>query len=204
MAFDNVQLPVNIEQGAVFGPSFSTTVLSLSNGFEQRNQNRVRSIGQGDISYGVQTKTDYEVVRAFFYSRRGRAVGFRFKDWSDFQSNGPQTLGTGTGSLHTFQLINLYADSLSPFTRKITRPVSGTMQVFDNGVLKTEGIDYTVDYTGGTGIITFGTAPLNTHVITANFQFDTPVRFDSDVFSITMDQIEAGSVNSITIVEILE
>lgn len=204
MAFDNVQLPVNIEQGAIFGPAFSTTVLSLSNGTEQRNQNRTRQQCEGDISYGVQTKTDYITVRTFFYARRGRAIGFRFKDWSDFQSNGVQALGTGDGATHTFQLVSVYDDGINPFVRKITRPVSGTVKVYDNGLLITEGINYSVDYTGGTGLITIFTPPLAGHAITSQFQFDVPVRFDTDQFGITMAQIEAGSVNKLNIVEIVE
>ena len=82
MAFDNIRLPVDIEQGAQFGPTFSTTVLQLSSGKEQRNQNRGRQLCAGDIAYGIQSKTDYMAVRTFFYARRGRARGFLFKDWS--------------------------------------------------------------------------------------------------------------------------
>lgn len=199
MAFDIIRLPVDIEQGSQFGPAFSTEVLQLSSGKEKRNQNRVRQLCAGDVGYGIMDKDDYIVVRTFFYGRRGRARGFLFKDWSDFQSNGIIVLGVGNGSIKDFLLFNVYDDGVNAYTRPITRPVvDSTFLLLNNSVPVTSG--FTVDTLG----VHFVTAPLNTHVIAASFEFDVPVRFDTDDFLITMDQIEAGQVGKLPIVELLE
>jgi len=55
-----------------------------------------------------------------------------------------------------------------------------------------------------TGVVTF----LPEHIppvdaaVTAGFQFDVPVRFDSDQLEINLSEIEAGSIPHIPIVEI--
>jgi uncharacterized protein (TIGR02217 family) len=84
------------------------------------------------------------------------------------------------------------------FTRKITRPVSGTVSVFENGVPATHvgSIDYT------TGIITFSTTP--TTPVTATFEFDVPVRFDVDKLRVRAETFRAGTIPSIVIREIIE
>ena len=74
-----------------------------------------------------------------------------------------------------------------------------------NAVLKVEGAnpggDYTVNY--NTGIVTFnvGKAP-GAVAVTATFEFDVPVRFDTDQLDITVDEYNRYSVNSLPIIEI--
>ena len=85
MGFDEVRLPTNIEIGAQGGPQFNTTIIALSSGFEKRNINWADSKGTWDIGYSIRYKEDLDIVIQFFYARRGRANGFRFKDWSDFE-----------------------------------------------------------------------------------------------------------------------
>jgi uncharacterized protein (TIGR02217 family) len=55
-----------------------------------------------------------------------------------------------------------------------------------------------------TGIVTFagGHVPGVGGVVTAGFEFDVPVRFDTDQLEINLAQIEAGSIPHIPIVEI--
>lgn len=44
-----------------------------------------------------------------------------------------------------------------------------------------------------TGIVTFTTAPENGAIITANFKFDVPVRFDTDMMDVTETTQNFGS-----------
>ena len=53
----------------------------------------------------------------FFHARRGRAYGFRLKDFSDF-TMAEQSIGTGDGSTATFQLIR----TLGSFTQPVLAP----------------------------------------------------------------------------------
>ena len=91
-----------------------------------------------------------------------------------------------------------YASGSQTWTRTITRPVAGSVKVRRNATEATTG--WTVDTT--TGIITFAAAPANGVVIRAGFEFDVPVRFDSDLLDVTLDIERLGSITSIPLVEI--
>jgi uncharacterized protein (TIGR02217 family) len=82
--------------------------------------------------------------------------------------------------------------------RTINKPVAGTVLVAVGGVAQSSG--WSVDTT--TGIVTFTTAPANGAAVTAGFEFDVPVRFDSDLMDVTLDIERLGSITSIPIVEI--
>jgi uncharacterized protein (TIGR02217 family) len=59
---------------------------------------------------------------------------------------------------------------------------------------------WAVDVT--TGVVTFETAPEADVVITAGFQFDVPVRFDTDTLEVNLTSFAAGEIPSIPLVEI--
>ena len=59
---------------------------------------------------------------------------------------------------------------------------------------------WTLDTT--TGIVTFTTAPANDVIVRAGFEFDVPVRFDSDTLDVTLDFERLGSITSIPLLEI--
>lgn len=206
MAFHETRLPEDVERGAEGGPAFNTTILALNSGFEQRNQNWEAARGRWNIGYGIQTKSAFDLVKAFFYARRGRFHGFRFKDWSDYEigdssdSSTRQTIGVGDASNDTFQIYKRYSDGGEDYDRTITKPVNGTLLVYLDGVLQTETTNYTVDYT--TGIITFTSPPGGSVVVAVICEFDVPVRFDTDNFGITLATFDAGSIPDLPVVEL--
>lgn len=59
---------------------------------------------------------------------------------------------------------------------------------------------WTVDTT--TGLVTFAAAPGAGSAITAGFEFDVPVRFDTDVLDVTLDLERLGSITSIPLLEL--
>jgi len=91
-----------------------------------------------------------------------------------------------------------YASGPRTWTRTITRPVTGTVSIALGGVEQLSG--WAVD--PATGIITFAAAPGNGVAIRAGFEFDVPVRFDSDVLDVTLDIERLGSITSIPLIEI--
>jgi uncharacterized protein (TIGR02217 family) len=196
-AFHEVQFPPKIAYGASGGPMFNTTIVTTFGGFEQRNVNWQKSRGRWDISTGIKTKTDMDAVIAFFRARFGKAYGFRFKDWSDYQAVG-QSLGTGNGVLTAFQLTKLYTSGSNTYSREIKKPVSGSVKIYLNSVLQASG--YTLDLT--TGIVTFTTAPGSGVAISADFDFDVPARFDTDQLSARADAPQVFTWDSIPIVEL--
>lgn len=214
MAFHNERLPEDVEKGVTGGPTFSTTVSRVANGFEQRNINFSQALGNWDLAYGILHKSDasadhtFTQILHFFYARRGMAHSFPFKDWSDFEigvdaDDDFESIGTGDGTTDDFQITKTYnIGSSYTYTRTITKPVSGTLRVFVAGVEKTETTHYTVDYL--TGIITFtgGNTPTLGQDVAVITEFNVPVRFNTDHFALTLETFLAAEVPSIPIQEV--
>jgi uncharacterized protein (TIGR02217 family) len=206
MAFHEVRFPDNISRGARGGPERRTQIVELGSGDEERNASWANSRRRYDVAYGVRRADDLAAVVAFFESRNGRLHGFRYKDWADYKSGLPsqaitptdQQIGTGTGALKTFPLAKRYISGAQSWTRTIAKPVAGTVRVALGMVEQMSG--WTVDAT--TGVVTFITAPGNGVIIRAGFEFDVPVRFDTDVLDVTLDIERLGSITSIPLLEL--
>ena len=206
MAFHEVRFPDNISRGARGGPERRTQIVEMASGDEERNGSWADSRRRYDASYGIRKADDLAAVTAFFEARRGRLYGFRWKDWADYKSGLPsanpaavdQPLSTGNGLATTFQLVKLYTSGAQSWTRTITKPVAGTVALALNGVTQING--WTVNTT--TGVVTFSTAPAPGVAITAGFEFDVPVRFDTDSLDVTLDFERLGSITSIPLIEV--
>src|SRR4029453_17117387 len=83
-----------------------------------------------------------------------------------------QLLGTGDGTQTEFQLLKHYPSGSVIEVRTISKPVAGTVKVYLDGVEQLSG--WSVDTT--TGLVTFSTAPAAGVEVTADFEFDVPVR----------------------------
>lgn len=200
MGFHNARLPDDVERGAQGGPGFKTTVVTLKSGSEKRNQDWSQSRGSWDLSYGIQSKEDFMRVLRFFYARKGRAFGFRFKDWSDFEA-ARQTFATTDGADTTYQLINTYEDDDGySYVRTVTKPVQGTVSIWRNNVLLTETTHYSINY--NTGVVTLVSAGVGGHALEWSGEFDVPVRFDRDNFDITLQHFDAGAIPSFQVLEL--
>ena len=206
MAFHEVRFPDNISRGARGGPERRTQIVELASGAEERNASWANSRRRYDVAYGIRRADDLAAVVAFFEARNGRLYGFRFKDWADFKSclpslaPGPtdQPIGTGNGAATLFQLTKRYSSGAQSWTRAITKPVAGTVTIALNGTPQASGWSVST----ATGLVTFTTAPAAGVVITAGFEFDVPVRFDTDVLDVTLDLERLGSITSIPLLEI--
>lgn len=210
MPFHEIRFPTAISFGATGGPERRTDVVVLGSGHEERNQRWADSRRRYNAGYGLKSLDDLNAVIAFFEERRGRLHGFRWKDHADFRSCAPgsapaatdQIIGTGDGSLAEFQLTKQYGSTYAPWVREIKKPVSGTVLIAVDGVAQEEGTDFSVDAT--TGVIVFKPTaiPGPGAVITAGFEFDVPVRFDTDRLEISLDGFRHGSIPNIPVVEI--
>lgn len=206
MAFHEIRFPDNISRGARGGPERRTQIVELASGDEERNASWANSRRRYDVAYGIRRADDLAAVVAFFEARNGRLYGFRYKDWADFKSGLPsqavtpmdQRIGTGDGSTNRFALVKRYASGGQIWARAIVKPATGTVRVAVNGIEQASG--WTVD--GETGIVTFATAPSAGMAITAGFEFDVPVRFDTDILDVTLDFERLGSITSIPLMEI--
>ncbi|WP_333817890.1 DUF2460 domain-containing protein [Tabrizicola sp.] len=206
MAFHEIRFPDSISRGAKGGPERRTQIVELASGDEERNASWANSRRRYDVSYGVRRADDLAAVVAFFEARNGRLHAFRFKDWSDYKSCLPsaapsptdQIIGTGNGSTTTFALTKTYASGAQSWARTIIKPVAGTVTVSLNGVA--QGSGWSINTT--TGIVTFVAPPATGAVIRAGFEFDVPVRFDTDELPVTLDIERTGSIPSIPLIEV--
>lgn len=196
MAFHEIRFPDDISYGSNGGPEFSTDIIITQGGFEQRNSNWANARAKYNVAHGVKTETQLAELIAFFRARKGRAHGFRFKDWTDYKVTG-QVIGTGNGTQTQFQLIKNYTSSNTE-TRTILKPVSGTVKIYVNAVLQTSGVTMNT----ATGMITFSAAPAAATTISADAEFDVPVRFDTDRLSASLDQYGSHSWLDIPLVEV--
>jgi uncharacterized protein (TIGR02217 family) len=205
MSFHEVRFPTGIARGATGGPQRLTEIVTLSSGHEERNTRWAQSRRRYNAGLGVRSVDDLHQVLTFFEARRGRLHAFRWKDHADFKSCPPsqavsaldQQIGTGDGSTTGFQLIKNYADVAGDYQRIISKPVTGSVMVAVNGV-----VDASVIIDDVTGIVTFQTAPASGATISAGFEFDVPVRFDTDRLEINLSHFEAGQIPDVPVVEV--
>lgn len=208
MGFHEIRFPTAISFGSVGGPERRTEIVALANGFEERNTPWAHSRRRYDAGLGVRTLDELGDVIAFFEARRGQLFGFRWKDWTDFKSSLPsveidckdQSLGFGDGVTVQFQLSKTYSSGGESYSRPITKPVAGTVQVALDSNLQVEGSDWTVDTT--TGVVTFSAAPAAGAIVTAGFEFDVPVRFDTDAILVSAVSFESGEVPDVPVMEV--
>jgi uncharacterized protein (TIGR02217 family) len=208
MSFHEVRFPPTLSFGSVGGPERRTEVVTLANGFEERNTPWAHSRRRYDAGLGMRSLDDIETLIAFFEARRGQLHGFRWKDWADYKSTKPsqeidpldQPLGDGDGVTQAFRLVKVYASGTSTYARPIVKPVAGSVKVAIAGVPQVETVDYEVDTTSGT--ITFAAPPPVGAAVSAGFEFDVPVRFDTDRIRTSVASFQAGEVPDVPVVEV--
>lgn len=210
MTFQNIRFPTDISYGAVGGPRFNTNVFVMNSGHEKRNINWADVRAEYDVSYGIKTQAQMDAVRDFFYARRGRAYGFRFRDWVDFQLV-RQTIGTTDGVTQTFQIYKRYSSNSVNYDRDLTKIVSDsdivdyTLSVWVGGSPITEGGgagNFSINR--NTGIITLGSSlyTVSGDDVEVQCEFDVPVRFDTDHLAVSIDNFSSQSWGNIPLVEI--
>lgn len=193
-SFHNVIFPEDISYGSSGGPGFNTSIIELASGAEQRNVNWKQQRAEYDVSHGIKTREQMEHLLEFFTARRGKAFGFRFKDWMDFEV--PRQRAPLIDD-RNFQIYKRYeAETAYAFERPITKIVPGTAKVWVNNVLLANP-DSFIDM--NTGLLTGIQQSL---VVEVECEFHVPVRFDTDTMKISHDDWEQMSWPSIPLVEI--
>jgi conserved hypothetical protein TIGR02217 len=208
MAFHEVRFPANLSFGSVGGPERRTEIVTLTNGFEERNSPWAHSRRSYDAGVGLRSLDDVERLIAFFEARGGQLHGFRWKDWADYKSCPAsqevgfedQVIGTGDGQTRTFGLAKTYRSGDFSYVRPILKPVAGTVVTGIQGHHQSEGDAFTLDTARGE--VTFSVAPGAGAVVTAGFEFDVPVRFDTDRIQVSVQSFRAGDLPQVPVVEV--
>ena len=207
--FHEIRFPTAIAFGASGGPERRTDIVALGSGHEERNSRWADSRRRYNAGYGIRSLDDLHAAIAFFEERRGRLYGFRWKDRADFKSCAPgaalaasdQIVGVGDGETAAFHLVKTYGALHAPFARGVKKPVAGTVAVAIDGT-PAAGETWTCDVTTGLVIFDAGAIPPEGAVVTAGYEFDVPVRFDTDRLEVNLTSFAAGEIPSLPVVEI--
>lgn len=204
-SFHDVRFPLAVSFGATGGPERLNEIVTLTSGRERRNARFSLSRRRYDAGTGVRSAEDLAEVIAFFEARRGSLHAFRFRDPFDMKSCGfsgtpsplDQAVGTGDGTTLRFSLAKTYGDGDDAYRRPIEKPVAESVRVALDGV---ETAAFAVD--AATGEIVFEAAPADGAPISAGFEFDVPVRFDTAHLSASLTAFRAGQIPSIPLIEV--
>lgn len=173
--FVEEQLDLCIDYGANGGPRFDTSVVTVHSGIDYRNSNWDIAKGRWEIGDRVVSRPELDQIMNFFLRRRGAAVGFRFKDWGDFQVKQQKPVQLTPVE---YQLQKVYgADDLHAYKRQILKPVNGTAKVF----LNNSELLFGWSISSTTGVLKFDTPPVGNVLV--DFEFDKAARFDVDEFN---------------------
>ncbi|WP_370301328.1 TIGR02217 family protein [Pseudooceanicola sp.] len=208
MSFHEVRFPASLSFGSIGGPERRTDVVTLANGFEERNTPWAHARRRYDAGLGMRSLDDIQTLISFFEARRGQLYGFRWKDWSDYKTCPAaaepdfrdQVIATADGAATEFPLVKQYRSGAFSYARPIAKPVAGTVRLGVEQDELQEGVDYAVDVT--TGIVTFTQPPPAGAEVLAGFEFDVPVRFDTDRIQTSVASFQAGDAPNVPVVEV--
>ncbi len=207
MSFHEVRLPARLAFGSTGGVERRTEIVTLGSGFERRSTPWAHGRRRYLIGANLRSLDDMAALTGFFEARRGRLFGFRFRDFADCKSCAPgaaigpldQALGEGDGARTVFQLVKRYGEGEGALERGIFKPVEATVRVAVGGV-ELAADAFAVD--AATGLATLEAPPEPGVLVTAGFEFDTPVRFDADRIEVTLESFDAGRMGAVPLIEV--
>lgn len=158
MAFISTRMPRRISAGFKLGPEWSTLVVPMDNGSEQRNAQWLYPKWRGEGNMGAFNASDQRALIGMFMACRGKLHVFRFYDPTENTATSQPLVSVGGVTY----LSKAYTFGSETAHRLIQAPVTATLSGAGS-----------VDM--DTGVVT-GASPSDTWTGT----FDTWVRFDSD------------------------
>jgi hypothetical protein len=152
------------------------------------------------VAYGIRRADDLAAVVAFFEARNGRLHGFPLQGLGRLQilpavaDDHPtdQSIGTGNGSDQTFQLVKRYtsgAQSGRGPSPSRSREPSASRWAWSSRCRAGRGHHHRRRH--------LHHRPGRRRHHPAGFEFDVPVRFDTDMLDVTLDFERLGSITSI-------
>ncbi len=206
-SFHDVKLSTRLSYGSRGGPERRTEISTLASGFEKRNTPWEQARRKYNLNAGPRPFSELYELLEFFEARKGRLCGFRWRDWLDHQSASIDTLISpldqechpADSDRRVFLLQKQYGTVIHPAVRRIFKPVENTVKVAVDAIELSQQ-EFTIDHTIGT--ITCVTKVPDNKTVTAGFEFDVPVRFDTDFLDIQFSDNNAALVQNVPLVEI--
>jgi uncharacterized protein (TIGR02217 family) len=197
MTYIDARLSDLVAFGFSGGPEWSTRIVQLENGQEQRNGQWLYPRHRYSAQYLNFLEAARDEILAAFYAARGKLHSFRFKDWNGYEARG-QRIYPAVGTTTSVQLIKTYELGQMSAVRKIQAPVAETVTVYDNLANPVAG---TLDASLGlfTPSSAWGSGPY-----TWTGEFDVWVRFDNDFNAFTIGNKSGDQYVATADIELVE
>lgn len=171
MSYINTRLSTCVAYGFSGGPEYSTLVVTLDNGREQRNRQWLYPRHRYAAQYMNLSPEAQKEILAAFHAAAGQLHVFRFKDHNDYKAVA-EPLAPAIGTSTPVQLVKTYSLGAQATVRVIQAPVAGA-------VVKRNGVAVAGTLDTSTGLFT-PSAPWVAGTFTWDGEFDVWVRFASD------------------------
>lgn len=199
-SFMERRFPECVSFGSQGGPGFKTSVFTFDSGLTATEPEWDRIRARYEATFENVTPADVAEVEDFFYGMKGKAVGFRYKDWSDYVISS-QNVAVGDGTSSVFQIFKRYESGGQVFDRIIKKTVAATSQITLDGAPLLEGSDYFM--LDAEGQIVFQTPPASGSIVKIEYiEFDVPVRFDTDYLNVAYDEFRQLNM-TVPLIEVL-
>jgi len=200
--FINARFLEKLPFGTEFLLESKVNILTSRNGLESRSLASPHPKRKYKLSLNKLKIEDVESICGFFQNTSGALKSFRFKDITDFKALNQKLLNIDGGKGLIFRLIKNYSllnqdGSFSSYQRLVTKPVENTIFIKDEN-----GDDIIFNIDTNTGIIQFLT-PQDKDKISASFEFDTHVRFETETLSLKYLSTGFEQSGDIIITEVL-
>lgn len=186
MSYIDVRMPTCVAYGFTGGPEYSTLVVPLDNGREQRNRQWLFPKHRYSATFMNFSRENQQLVLEIFHAMAGQLHCCRFKDHNDFEAD-DEPLAPAIGTTNPVQLIKTYAFGTESSTRLIQAPLAGAV-VNRNGVPVAGTLDKS------TGLFT-PDAPWASGTVTWTGEFDVWVRFASDYNAFQIGNLDAHTAD---------
>jgi len=190
MAFIDARLSTCVALGFSGGPGWSTLIVDLDNGREQRNAQWLYPKHRFNAEYLNFAETERMEILQAFHACRGQLHAFRFKDHNDYKADG-ESLSPAIGTSTPVQLTKTYAFGSQTAVRLITAPVAA--------IVRNAGVSVAGSLAVNTGLFT-PSSPWAAGTYTWDGTFDVWVRFASDYNAFTVGNKDAATAD----VELIE
>lgn len=198
MAFRNVVLPTDSIKVGYAANWIDDGITQVGDNLHEL---RFRRAELSRKSWTIEWKVDTDTAVEAMYEAFGTTDSFLFKpeETTDYREtaqvcrNTVTGLYVGDGTTATFQM--QITRSLGGYVgrKNVLHPITGTVAVYVNAVLKTLTTHYTFSTTTGIIAFTSGNEPAAGAVVTSDFDRYTAVRFMSDQMQKT---VTSGGANS--------
>src|SRR5690606_4382257 len=186
-SFIDVRMSTRVGVGFSAVPMRLTRVKTLENGHEKRDGKWASAKRRYTSEYAEWTREMRAGLLDHIEAMEGQLYSFRFKDFNDWKATG-QELGLAPAGTTPIQLIKTYSHGPRTTTRIITKPVRNKVTIYEGGVEKSGTMDYL------TGLFTPSGAWSEGAPVTADFQFDVPVRFATDEVEFVLPHLDSCTV----------